>query len=126
MEENKNSIIELSKKRRITEELGEIDIYDFEGSLDNAISQLESLRPNEKDGYSNVRVVADTSFYDGDDGYAILTIKADRDETDEEVDRRIERYNKAELDKYLKLQKAKEDEKAKYLELKEKYEKELG
>lgn len=126
METNKNSLAELSKKRRVSNELGEINIYDFEGSLDHAIALLENLRPDEEDGYTNVRVVVDADFYSEEDGYAILTVKADRDETDAEVNKRLELHSKMELDKYMKTQKAIEDEKAKYLELKNKYEKELG
>lgn len=127
METNKNSLAELSKKRRVSDELGEINIYDFDGTdLNEAIALLENLRPDEEDGYTNVRVVVDTNFYDDDDGYAILTVKADRDETDAEVNKRLELHSKMELDKYMKTQKAIEDEKAKYLELKNKYEKELG
>lgn len=117
---------EIQKRRIKTEEFGEIDIYDFEGSLDHAIAQLEALRPDEDEGYTNVRVVVDTNFYDDGDRYAILTVKGDRQETDEEIQVRVDDFNRKQLQKFLKDREEAEQEKRTYLQLKEKYEKELG
>lgn len=117
---------EIQKRRIKTEEFGEINVYDFEGSLDHAIAQLESLRPDENEGYTNVRVIVDTNFYNDEDGYAILTVKGDRQETDKEIQVRIDAYNKQQLQKFLKDREEAEQEKRTYLQLKEKYEKELG
>lgn len=117
---------QVRERRNKIVRLGEIDYHEFEGTLDEAIDLLENLRPDEESGFTDLRVTVETDFGDYDDGYAILIINGHRPETDEEIEVRVDAHSKEELRKYLKEQEKIEGEKLTYLQLKEKYEKELG
>lgn len=110
-----NDIVKVEKKVS----LATYDVYDFEGSLDDMISNLEGLK---EDQYTRYVVEADTCYYDGDDGYANLEVYGYRMETDEELAIKIDSHNKAELAKYLREEKKIADEKQLLIELKAKYE----
>ena len=100
-----------------------IDINDIHGSLEEVIKLFEDLKDEQ---YESIVVESDTDFYDGDEGYANLEIYGTRLETDKELENRQNSVNKLELDKYLKEQAAIIKEKETYIQLKEKYKKELG
>lgn len=108
---------ELMKKRRKKISLESFDIDDFNGDIDDIIKMLERVK---EEGYDRIVMEADSEMYD--DSYVDIQAYGYRDETDEEVDQRVDAFNKAELQKFLKEQEKVEKEKQLLQELKQKYE----
>ena len=90
-------------KKKITEDVSDISIYDFEGNLDKVIENLQVLSARIKDmGFSDVKVTWE--YGSG------VEIEGTREETDKEYNKRIRREAK-EKRKNDALKKAQRDKK---------------
>jgi tetrahydromethanopterin S-methyltransferase subunit G len=99
--------------------IDEIDISEFEGSLDDIINKIENYKSDE---YSAITVNHDTGTDDYGEIYACVTFYGSRLETDAEFELRMNTLAKKELDKYLAKQAEEIKEKELYIKLKQKYE----
>lgn len=118
---------ELMVKRSKRVRYDDIDIYEMEGNLEDLINRLTLILEDAKEeGATDISCSAECDFGDYDEGYAYLRINGTKFETEQEVDTRIDNYNKDQLTIYLREQEKLSKEKETYLELKAKYEKELG
>lgn len=116
-----DELFELKKRRKKRVNVGQFDYNQLDGDLDDIIDMLSSYKKSDDD---SIYFETDASFYE-DDGYCVINVYNYRDETDQEIEERVDKYNKEQLNKYLREQENIKKEKETYLMLKEKYGKEL-
>lgn len=96
-------------ERKTVTDSKELDLEDFNGTLEEVIKRLTNYQKESSKKYTNVRMIAD---YVWDD--VKISLLGDREETDEEFGARVEKENK-------KQEKIKKRELKRLAELKKKY-----